>query len=393
MCGGVAMSVSVGSEEYRRAYKAAKQREYRSLAAAGRLLTAEGIDRLIVEAAASLLADGDPGAAPLLERATAALRNVPDAPRRVADRLLGLERRLVRPSAYRYTGPAIISFSGGLSSAYMTAKSIEAYGGRLPENVHIVFANTGREHEKTLDFVQEFGRRYEHEIVWLEYDPSAKGETRVVTYETASRHGEPFEALITKKRMPPQRKSRFCTERLKILRVQHYARRMLGWRRWTSVVGLRHDEQRRVARQHERAKTRGPGDGIPYLPLDVAGVVRDDVHRFWREQPFTLDLPIVDGHTLAGNCDLCFLKGKRKLLMLMRDHPEWADWWIHQDSRIPSTVRENDACHFHDRWTYAELLTIARPDCAGAAGACNTSVNTETEEDDVNESLDCFCTD
>lgn len=384
------MSASVETAGYRRAYKAAKQREYRALAAAGRLLTAEGIDRIIVEAAASLLSDGDPAAAPVIERATAALRGVPDAERRVADRLLGLERRVVRPSAYRYTGPSVISFSGGLSSAYMTARSIEAYGGRLPQYVRIVFCNTGMEHPKTLDFVAEFAERYSHEVVWLEYDPSVRGETRVVTYETASRDGKPFDRLIAKKKMTPNRKMRFCTERLKIMRVQYYARKMLGWRRWTSVVGLRHDEQHRVARQHKRALLRGPGEGIPYLPLDVAGVVRDDIHRFWREQPFSLGLPVVDGHTLLGNCTLCFMKGKRKLLALLREHPELAEWWIRQDSRFPSTVRPGDSCHFGDRWTYAGLLALARPDLAEAAEACNDAI---TDEEDTDESLDCSCTD
>lgn len=61
---------------------------------------------------------------------------------------------------YLIEGPALISFSGGRTSAYMLFKILEAHGGVLPPDVHVVFANTGREREETLRFVHQCASRW-----------------------------------------------------------------------------------------------------------------------------------------------------------------------------------------------------------------------------------------
>ena len=55
-------------------------------------------------------------------------------------------------SPFRIQGPAIISFSGGRTSAYMLWRILQAHDGELPPDVHVIFANTGREMEGTLRF-------------------------------------------------------------------------------------------------------------------------------------------------------------------------------------------------------------------------------------------------
>ncbi len=55
------------------------------------------------------------------------------------------------------SGPAVISFSGGRTSAYMLWRILRAHGGALPDDVVVCFANTGREMSATLDFVRECG--------------------------------------------------------------------------------------------------------------------------------------------------------------------------------------------------------------------------------------------
>ena len=91
-----------------------------------------------------------------------------------------------------------ISFSGGRTSAYMLYKILEANDG-LPNRVKVIFTNTGREMEQTLDFVQECSHRWKVDIVWLEYD-IVDGEVtyKTVNHNSASRNGEPFEKLIFK---------------------------------------------------------------------------------------------------------------------------------------------------------------------------------------------------
>lgn len=105
--------------------------------------------------------------------------------------------------------PTCISFSGGRTSAYMLWRVLEAHGG-LPNEAIVCFANTGKEDEATLRFVQDCSERWGVEIHWVEYrdaDPAFKR----VTFDTASRNGEPFEALIRKRQYLPNPVTRFCT--------------------------------------------------------------------------------------------------------------------------------------------------------------------------------------
>lgn len=70
---------------------------------------------------------------------------------------------------YFITGPALISFSGGRTSAYMLKQILDAHGGTLPDDVHACFANTGKEREETLRFVHECATRWEVRVRWIEF--------------------------------------------------------------------------------------------------------------------------------------------------------------------------------------------------------------------------------
>ena len=93
--------------------------------------------------------------------------------------------------------PTCISFSGGRTSAYLLWRVLEANNG-LPEDAIVCFANTGKEDEATLQFVKDCQDNWNVPITWLEFQIEEPGY-KVVTFETASRNGEPFEALIKKK--------------------------------------------------------------------------------------------------------------------------------------------------------------------------------------------------
>ena len=105
---------------------------------------------------------------------------------------------------YRIDPPALISFSGGRTSAYLLRQILDAYGGRLPEAVVPVFANTGKEMPETLDFVRECGERWGVDIVWLEYNPGLPDKFEIVSHGTASRQGEPFERSTRQPGHAPQ---------------------------------------------------------------------------------------------------------------------------------------------------------------------------------------------
>lgn len=263
---------------------------------------------------------------------------------------------------YRLDGPALVSFSGGRTSGYMLRQILDAHGGQLPADIHVVFCNTGREFEQTLRFVHECSVRWSVPITWLEFDPAEPFDTSVVGYNSASRDGEPFEKIIKVRGFLPNPTMRLCTHYLKVKRGIAFMRDMLGYQEWTNVVGLRHDEPRRVARQkamNEAGKERFE----TLLPLDQAKVSRQDVSAFWKRQPFDLGLPDNNGKTPLGNCDLCYMKGAATIKGIMRLFPERARWWIDMERNAPAlgTLTKPEMALFRaDRPSYRELLNFVR---------------------------------
>ncbi|MFN9110252.1 MAG: Nin-like protein, partial [Bacteroidota bacterium] len=132
----------------------------------------------------------------------------------------------------------------------MLWRFVQAHGGELPPDVVCAFANTGKEMPQTLDFVRHCGERWGVKMVWLEYRAAEnpQGRWAQVTYETASRKGEPFKALIDAKKYLPNPVTRFCTTELKIRPIKYFCQQRMGWDEWFSVIGLRADEPRRVSR-------------------------------------------------------------------------------------------------------------------------------------------------
>lgn len=245
-------------------------------------------------------------------------------------------------------GNVQIAFSGGRSSAMMLHHILEANAG-IPDRAALTFQNTGREMPETLDFVTECGNRWSAPIVWLEYAPrrsitskeldlvarifgpryAARLESwwvptpsgfRIVSHNSAARHGEPLLALILIRKFLPNQAARFCTTETKVRTAKRYLL-SLGWERWTNLCGMRADEPSRLNR--EQPKERWTAD----FPLAAAGVTKRDVAAFWRAQPFDLRLPNINGNCWLGNCDGCFLKSEANLSALARDYPNRHWWW------------------------------------------------------------------
>jgi hypothetical protein len=194
-------------------------------------------------------------------------------------------------------GNVQIAFSGGRTSAYMLRHMMDANGG-LPDRVKVVFANTGREDNRTLDFVQRVSDEWSVPITWVQYSPDAPW-FETVSHNSAARDGEPFEAMIRHKRYTPNGRKRICTEQLKVRAARRYLV-SIGWKSWTKALGIRADEPQR----HDQPDQ--PRERI-WLPLIGASVRRSDVLAFWRKQPF--DLPF----GTISNCRLCFQFDRMKL--------------------------------------------------------------------------------
>lgn len=243
------------------------------------------------------------------------------------------------------TGPALVSFSGGRTSAYMLWRILQAHGGTLPDDVVVAFANTGKEREETLRFVHECSSRWGVRVRWVEWRPPNSFEE--VGFNSADREGKWFAELIRRKQYLPNSQMRYCTSKLKIEPMKNFML-SLGYARWLNPVGLRHDEGYRVLTQIARNDS-GKECFTASMPLADAGITKPDVKRFWlgagarfpsADLPQGFDLGLYD---YEGNCDLCFLKGRGKRARIIRENPEAWRWWSEIEAsaktRMPSGAR------------------------------------------------------
>ncbi len=232
--------------------------------------------------------------------------------------------------------------------------------GMIDGSTIVAFANTGKEREETLQFVRDCGDAWGIKIWWVEYQ-TEKPLYKIVNFQTASRNGEPFEALTKRAKYLPNAVQRICTGDLKIKPMNRLMKKHFGFLKYEKYMGIRSDELSRYIKLKEVSK----------MPLFDMGITKQQVKTFWDKQPF--DLKIKDGW---GNCDLCFQKGRAyagKLVKLIREEPERADWWI--------KMERNTGARFINAISYEQLKHIATN---------QTTLNFDDIEA-IEETLDCYC--
>lgn len=224
----------------------------------------------------------------------------------------------------------LISFSGGRTSAFMTQWLINNC--RDQYDFIIVFANTGKEREETLKFINQCDKHFGFNVVWVEAITNpirGKGvRAKVVTFETASRNGEPYEAMIAKHGIP-SKNSPHCTRELKKYAINAYAR-SIGWRPkdYITAIGIRTDEADRIKK--------GP---FLYPLLKLCPMDKQAINTFWSEMPFDLQLKGYE-----GNCNKCFKKSLRKLMTIEfdeRKNGNHDDWWADMEDKYGDFIPES----------------------------------------------------
>lgn len=287
--------------------------------------------------------------------------------------------------------PLVIAFSGGRTSGMM----LRHYLDTEEQQPIVLFANTGKERDETLDFVHEVEVQWNVPIVWLELDivkmdfakvkkyPSPRTRQNLVskktmlwykqvTYETAARHQEtdtPFDKVITTRQILPNAVSRYCSSEMKVRTMQRYLWDQ-GIYKMRNAIGFRADEpDRGYDLLHSSDRDKQVSLEFPLMKL---GVTVDDVMNFWSQQEFDLQL-----QSHEGNCHLCFLKKRRSLLALLHSRPDLAEWW--------QSVEEEKSqhCHglggqFNRNFTIAQLVEQAK--------------TYEFDQDDTQNAMQCACT-
>lgn len=227
----------------------------------------------------------------------------------------------------------LVTFSGGRTSAFMAKFIKERY---CDDNLLFVFANTGKEAEATLEFVQKCDKEFNLNLVWIEAKiKQEKGigtDYKIVDFETASRKGEPFRDAIRKYGLP-SKVYRHCTRELKEVPIRKFAKEFFG-SEYLTALGIRKDEEHRLSNKK----------GVIY-PLAEINIDEKFIREWWRKQTFDLELK-----DYQGNCDLCFQKSVRKRLTILKENPETAEWWIEME--------ENYSKEFQDKMDMRNDLSI-----------------------------------
>lgn len=205
-----------------------------------------------------------------------------------------------------------ISFSGGLSSAYMTEWLMKNLKDQY--DFIVTFANTGLELEETLEFVRKCDEEKGFNTVWLEADVHPEKRTgtthTIVDFHTATRNGSVFEKMIEKYGIPNM-VYKHCTRELKVRPMNSYLRSLgIKPNKIPTAIGIRADEAKRMAKDAHI-------DNLIYPLVSMEPTTKEQVHAYWNAQPFTLGL---EEHN--GNCVMCFEKSFSKLLKQMEEYPE-----------------------------------------------------------------------
>lgn len=234
----------------------------------------------------------------------------------------------------------LVCRSGGRTSEFMYKWLLENKSDEY--KIVGIFANTGWEHHKTLEFVNnndiDNRNKFGVEPVWLEavvHEGRKSCTHKVVTYETASRNREPM-IEVFKKYGVANKAYPHCTRELKENPIHDYVENVLGWSNtkagkisnvtmefsgeiwhkefsaYSTALGIRIDEPRRLKESiTPQNKVYPLANWHPEQPDKL------DILDWWEEQEFDLGIP-----EHLGNCVGCFRKSDRKCMKAYRDAPE-----------------------------------------------------------------------
>lgn len=216
----------------------------------------------------------------------------------------------------------VSTFSGGRTSAFM-GKFLNTYDKYKDYDKVFIFANTGKEKEETLNFINRCDKEWKLNIVWLEAKinlEKGKGtDYNIVNFENASRKGEVFEDMLRVYPMPNNFASN-CTRELKQTPIAKYIK-SLKYDEVIMSIGIRYDERHRKSNNAIK-------QNIIYPLCDDIKVDSSFIRNWWDKQSFDLELKDYE-----GNCDLCFKKSVRKKLTLIKENPNIAKWWLEMENK------------------------------------------------------------
>ena len=269
----------------------------------------------------------------------------------------------------------VMMFSSGRTSAAL-AKYIKS--NKKYNNVIYVILNTGKEREESLVFADRCDKEFGLNLIWLEaVINEGKGNGtgyKIVTFETASRNGEPFESMLGKYYLPNNAAGMNCTRELKQRPIDAYLRDNYKGLDVKRIIGIRADEAHRKSIHAEK-------EGLIYPFCDEVPVDSKNIRKFWSEMPFDLELKDYE-----GNCDLCFKKSLKKRLTIISENPKIADWWKKMEDKHGS--EESPRFDMRTNLTVSKQIELSKNPFRKAIDLHELS---QQQTDLFEIETDCFC--
>lgn len=206
------------------------------------------------------------------------------------------------------------SVSSGYSSVLMAIMMPKWYP---DHNIIYAMANTSKEREESLKFMDECDKHFNLNMTWIEaiiHQEKGKGtDYKVTNFENLKRNGEVFEEGI-KKYGIPNKANKWCNRDMKLVPLKKYADNIFGLNNYSIAVGIRADEIDRVSSKYRENNV--------FYPLIDNKVDTKYRNKFWKDQPIKIEIP-----AYKGNCDMCFEKSNRKLMTILKEEPDRGKWW------------------------------------------------------------------
>jgi len=218
------------------------------------------------------------------------------------------------------------------------------------KDVIYVILNTGKEREESLVFADRCDKEFGLNLIWLEaVVKEGKGNGtgyKIVSFETASRNGEPFESMLGKYYLPNNAAGMNCTRELKQRPIDSYLRDNYKGLDIKRIIGIRADEAHRKSIHAEK-------EGFIYPFCDEVPIDSKNIRKFWSQMPFDLELKDYE-----GNCDLCFKKSLKKRLTIINENPKIADWWQKMEEKHGS--EESPRFDMRTNLTISEQIELSK---------------------------------
>lgn len=205
----------------------------------------------------------------------------------------------------------VVSFSGGRTSAYLV-HLMEEKRKKEGWEVAYIFMDTGAEHPKTYEFIRNIVKEWGINLICLRvvFNPElGKGNSyQELSVDEIGYDLTVWREMLKKYSTPYNPGGGFCTKAMKTLQYNQYCDEHYGKENYTTWLGMRADEPKRLTYQKR----------VKYL-ADISDFDKDDILDWWDDQPFNLDL-----QEYLGNCVFCIKKGVNKVALAAKDEPEMA---------------------------------------------------------------------